>query len=167
MARGCLVAAARGPRRRAASGRPSGHTQALSRGLAVLEALAATEGGATLTAIAESLALPVPTVHRLLGTLAELGYVQQGPVGEWLIGDRGQRRAALGRGQRLQDGETARECLRVSRRGAAAEGSGLRLGARSRPGRGADGGGLRWHRGGVAGAGVRCAGADSSIGPPS
>ena len=69
-------------------GAASGHTQALSRGLAVLEALAATEGGATLTAIAESLALPVPTVHRLLGTLAELGYVQQGPVGEWLIGVR-------------------------------------------------------------------------------
>ena len=47
-----------------------GHTQALSRGLAVLEALAATEGGATLTAIADRLALPAPTAYRLLATLA-------------------------------------------------------------------------------------------------
>jgi IclR family acetate operon transcriptional repressor len=66
----------------------AGHTQALSRGLAVLEALAATEGGATLTAIAASVALPVPTVFRLLNTLAELGYVQQEPAGEWLVGVR-------------------------------------------------------------------------------
>lgn len=66
----------------------AGHTQALSRGLGVLEALAATEGGATLTALAERLALPAPTAHRLLATLAEAGYVQQGPAGEWLIGVR-------------------------------------------------------------------------------
>jgi IclR family acetate operon transcriptional repressor len=79
------------PRRRERRGAPvrsAGHTQALSRGLAVLEALAATEGGATLTALAASLALPVPTVYRLLGTLAEQGYVQQGSAGEWLMGVR-------------------------------------------------------------------------------
>jgi IclR family acetate operon transcriptional repressor len=74
------------PSGRSAAG--AGHTQALSRGLAVLEALAATEGGATLTAIAETLALPVPTVYRLLSTLSELGYVQQGAAGEWLMGVR-------------------------------------------------------------------------------
>jgi len=66
----------------------AGHTQALSRGLAVLEALAATEGGATLTTLAERLALPAPTAHRLLAMLAEAGYVQQGPGGEWLVGVR-------------------------------------------------------------------------------
>jgi IclR family acetate operon transcriptional repressor len=66
----------------------AGHTQALSRGLAVLEALAATEGGATLTALADMLALPAPTAHRLLATLGEAGYVQQGPGGEWLVGVR-------------------------------------------------------------------------------
>ena len=66
----------------------AGHTQALSRGLGVLEALAATEGGATLTALAEKLALPAPTAHRLLATLAEAGYVEQGTAGEWLIGVR-------------------------------------------------------------------------------
>ena len=66
----------------------AGHTQALSRGLAVLEALAATEGGATLTAIAEAVALPLPTVYRLLSTLSERGYVHQGPAGEWRVGVR-------------------------------------------------------------------------------
>jgi IclR family transcriptional regulator, acetate operon repressor len=66
----------------------AGHTQALSRGLALLEALAATEGGATLTAIAERLAFPAPTAHRLLATLERAGYVQQGPGGEWLVGVR-------------------------------------------------------------------------------
>jgi IclR family transcriptional regulator, acetate operon repressor len=64
----------------------AGHTQALSRGLAVLAALAATEGGATLTTLADKLAMPAPTAHRLLATLAEAGYVQQGAAGEWLIG---------------------------------------------------------------------------------
>lgn len=73
-------------RRPVATRTGSGHTQALSRGLAVLEALAATEGGATLTALAEKLALPAPTAYRLLATLAEAGYVQQGPGGEWLVG---------------------------------------------------------------------------------
>ena len=73
------------PRGRAAG---AGHTQALSRGIAVLEALAATESGATLTALADRLALPAPTTYRLLATLAEAGHVEQGPGGEWRIGVR-------------------------------------------------------------------------------
>ncbi len=73
-------------RRKAPAG--AGHTQALSRGLALLEALAATEGGATLTAVSEQLALPAPTTHRLLATLEQAGYVQQGAGGEWLVGVR-------------------------------------------------------------------------------
>lgn len=77
------------PARRAPATRNgNGHTQALSRGLAVLEALAATEGGATLTDLAEELALPAPTAYRLLATLSGAGYVQQGAGGEWLIGVR-------------------------------------------------------------------------------
>jgi IclR family acetate operon transcriptional repressor len=70
------------------TGAGAGHTQALSRGLAVLEALAATEGGATLTVLAEMLKLPAPTAHRLLATLEQAAYVQQGAGGEWLIGVR-------------------------------------------------------------------------------
>ncbi len=79
------------PRRaagRATADKGTGHTQALSRGLAVLEALAATDGGATLTVLASRLSLPAPTAHRLLATLEAAGYVQAGPNGEWLIGVR-------------------------------------------------------------------------------
>jgi len=64
------------------------HTQALSRGLAVLDALAATDGGATLTVLAERLKLPAPTAHRLLATLEASGYVRAGPKGEWQMGVR-------------------------------------------------------------------------------
>ena len=73
---------------RAVPEKGTGHTQALSRGLAVLEALAATDGGATLTVLAARLKLPAPTAHRLLATLESAGYVQAGAKGEWLMGVR-------------------------------------------------------------------------------
>lgn len=66
----------------------AGHTQALSRGLAVLEALAATDAGATLTAVAAALDMPAPTAHRLLATLEAAGFVRAGPKGEWQVGVR-------------------------------------------------------------------------------
>ncbi len=64
----------------------SGHTQALSRGLAVLESLAGTDDGATLSDLATTMALPMPTVHRLLATLAHQGFVETGTNGAWRIG---------------------------------------------------------------------------------
>jgi IclR family acetate operon transcriptional repressor len=73
---------------RAAVDKAAGHTQALSRGLAVLEALASTDGGATLTTLAARLKIPAPTAHRLLATLEAASYVQSGTQGEWLIGVR-------------------------------------------------------------------------------
>jgi len=73
---------------RTAADKGAGHTQALSRGLGVLEALAATDAGATLTTLAAQLKLPAPTAHRLLATLESSGYVQAGPKGEWRIGVR-------------------------------------------------------------------------------
>ncbi len=82
---------ARSPRAIAARGaadKGAGHTQALSRGLAVLEALAGTDGGATLTTLAAQLDIPAPTAHRLLATLEASGYVQAGPRGEWRMGIR-------------------------------------------------------------------------------
>src|SRR5690242_10329377 len=65
-----------------------GHTQALSRGLAILDALAAAPGGATLTAVAERVSLPAPTVHRLLATLEQDRYVALGAGGAWRVGVR-------------------------------------------------------------------------------
>lgn len=76
----------RKPRPAAARPAGAGHTQALSRGLAVLETLATTDHGATLSHIAAALALPAPTVHRLLATLAHQGFVETGANGEWRIG---------------------------------------------------------------------------------
>ena len=73
---------------RAGKDKAAGHTQALSRGLAVLEALAATDSGATLTTLADLLRIPTPTAHRLLATLEAAGYVQSGSQGEWLVGVR-------------------------------------------------------------------------------
>lgn len=69
-------------------GKAAGHTQALSRGLAVLEALAATDAGATLTTLAATLRIPAPTAHRLLATLESAGFVRAGPKGEWQVGVR-------------------------------------------------------------------------------
>ncbi|MCC6868915.1 MAG: helix-turn-helix domain-containing protein [Burkholderiales bacterium] len=83
--RGGSGALARAPVRSGAE-KSAGHTQALSRGLAVLETLAGTEAGATLTAIAAELGLPAPTVHRLLATLEATGFVRAGPKGEWQVG---------------------------------------------------------------------------------
>jgi IclR family acetate operon transcriptional repressor len=76
----------RGATNRSAADKGTGHTQALSRGLALLAELAATDGGATLTTLAAKSGLPAPTVHRLLATLEASGYVQPGTSGEWLIG---------------------------------------------------------------------------------
>lgn len=81
-------AAGRTSAARAAADKGAGHTQALSRGLAVLEALAATDGGATLTSLANQLELPAPTAYRLLATLEAGGFVSAGAKGEWRIGVR-------------------------------------------------------------------------------
>ena len=76
----------RKPRRPARKSVP-GHAQALSRGLALLESLAATENGATLTALAAAQKLPAPTAHRLLAALESAGFVRQDGHGVWTIGD--------------------------------------------------------------------------------
>jgi len=75
-------------RPRTTAKRGASHAQALSRGLAVLEFLASTPGGATLTALAAALHLPAPTAHRLLATLEDADYVQAGEDGRYRVGVR-------------------------------------------------------------------------------
>src|SRR5689334_7371226 len=61
--------------------------QSLTRGLSILECLARTEGGLTLTDIAQRVQLPPSTTHRLLSTLEKMGYVlHMGELGHWYIG---------------------------------------------------------------------------------
>jgi IclR family transcriptional regulator, acetate operon repressor len=61
--------------------------QSLTRGLNILEALAKTDGGITLTDLAHRVSLPPSTTHRLLSTLEKMGYVYQaGNLGLWYVG---------------------------------------------------------------------------------
>ncbi len=77
------------PRVRAATktGHVTGQVQSLTRGLSILEALAKTDGGITLTDLAHRVSLPPSTTHRLLSTLEKMGYVYQaGNLGLWYVG---------------------------------------------------------------------------------
>ena len=56
-------------------GAETAQVQSLTRGLSILECLAKTEGGLTLTDIAHRVELPPSTTHRLLATLEKMGYV--------------------------------------------------------------------------------------------
>ena len=78
------------PRRGRTPSKPgpaSGQVQSLTRGLSILEALAAAEGGLTLTDVANRVGLAPSTAHRLLSTLEKMGYVfQAGDLGHWYVG---------------------------------------------------------------------------------
>src|SRR5260370_9964138 len=68
-------------------GAPAGRVQSLTRGLSILEALARSGSGLTLTDVAHRVQLAPSTAHRLLGTLEKMGYVHQaGDLGLWYIG---------------------------------------------------------------------------------
>ena len=68
-------------------GAPIGQVQSLTRGLSILEALAKSDGGLTLTDLAHRAQLPASTTHRLLSTLERMGYVYQaGDLGLWYVG---------------------------------------------------------------------------------
>jgi IclR family acetate operon transcriptional repressor len=68
-------------------GAPTGQVQSLTRGLSILEALAASAGGLTLTDVAHRAQLPPSTTHRLLSTLGKMGYVYQAEdLGLWYVG---------------------------------------------------------------------------------
>jgi len=68
-------------------GAPSGQVQSLTRGLSILDALAKSAGGLTLTDVSQRVQLPPSTTHRLLTTLERMGYVHQADdLGLWSIG---------------------------------------------------------------------------------
>src|SRR5947207_1223646 len=68
-------------------GAPAGQVQSLTRGFSILEALAKSGGGLTLTELAQRVQLPPSTTHRLLSTLEKMGYVYQaGDLGLWYVG---------------------------------------------------------------------------------
>lgn len=84
------------PKNKARPGRPVtssknvGQVQSLSRGLALLECIAQAKTGVLLTDLAEQLALPASTTHRLINTLESHGYVRREPDQErWFIGTAG------------------------------------------------------------------------------
>ena len=68
-------------------GAETAQVQSLTRGLWILQCLARTEGGLTLTDIAQRVQLPPSTTHRLLSTLEKMGYVYQaGDLALWYVG---------------------------------------------------------------------------------
>jgi IclR family acetate operon transcriptional repressor len=68
-------------------GTATAQVQSLTRGLALLDALARAERGLTLTDIAQRVELAPSTAHRLLSTLEKMGYVtQSGEMGRWYVG---------------------------------------------------------------------------------
>ena len=65
-----------------------GGVQSLHRALDVLEGFAAAGGTASLSDVAAACGLPLPTVHRLAGTLADRGYLRRLPDRRYCLGSR-------------------------------------------------------------------------------
>ena len=71
-----------------APGRASGGVQSIARAFELLEAMADAGGIAGLSQLATHSGLPLPTIHRLIRTLVDLGYVRQEPSREYALGPR-------------------------------------------------------------------------------
>ena len=63
-----------------------GGVQSVERAFALLEALGRRGGEAGISAIAEDLDIALPTIHRLLRTMVNLGYVRQLPSRRYALG---------------------------------------------------------------------------------
>jgi IclR family acetate operon transcriptional repressor len=66
----------------------SGNTQSVARVLDVLEVVAAAGGELALSEIAAAAGLPLPTIHRLVRTLVDRGYMRQLPSRRYALGSR-------------------------------------------------------------------------------
>lgn len=86
----------------------SGGVQSLQRAFDLLELLADAGGEASISALATSSGLPMPTIHRLIRTLVDLGYVRQNTNRRYALGARLIR---LGEHASLQFGAWARPLL--------------------------------------------------------
>lgn len=86
----------------------SGGVQSLDRAFELLEHLADAGGEASLSELATSSGLPMPTIHRLVRTLAASGYVRQNANRRYALGARLIR---LGEQASLQFGAWARPLL--------------------------------------------------------
>jgi IclR family transcriptional regulator, acetate operon repressor len=66
----------------------NGGVQSLQRAFDLLEGLADAGGEASLSELASTSGLPMPTIHRLIRTLVTLGYVRQHPNRRYALGSR-------------------------------------------------------------------------------
>ncbi|HEX6014060.1 MAG TPA: helix-turn-helix domain-containing protein, partial [Geminicoccaceae bacterium] len=72
---------------RAESADRAGQVQSLTRALALLEAVAQSHHGLTLTELAHTVGLPPSTAHRLLTTLQQSRFVRFDPLASlWQVG---------------------------------------------------------------------------------
>ncbi|WP_039739286.1 IclR family transcriptional regulator [Saccharomonospora halophila] len=86
----------------------SGGVQSLERAFELLERIADAGGETSLSELATSSGLPMPTIHRLVRTLVSLGYVRQNTNRRYALGARLIR---LGENASLQFGTWARPLL--------------------------------------------------------
>jgi IclR family transcriptional regulator, acetate operon repressor len=77
------------------TGRSPGGVQSLDRAFAILETMADAGGIIGLSQLAERADLPLATIHRLVRTLVDLGYVRQEPSRQYSLGPRLMRLADL------------------------------------------------------------------------
>ncbi|MFP5345835.1 MAG: IclR family transcriptional regulator [Actinomycetes bacterium] len=66
----------------------AGGVQSLERAFVVLETMADAGGTIGLSQLAQDAGLPLPTIHRLVRTLVDLGYVRQEPSRQYALGPR-------------------------------------------------------------------------------
>jgi len=72
----------------AGNGRLPGSVQSIARAFDLLETMADLGGIVSLSQLASHSGLPLPTIHRLMRTLLDLGYVRQEPSREYALGPR-------------------------------------------------------------------------------
>jgi IclR family acetate operon transcriptional repressor len=79
---GCAVTVENGGKGR------SGSVQSIERAFGLLETMADAGGMMGLSQLATASGLPLPTIHRLVRTLVDLGYLRQEPSRQYVLGPR-------------------------------------------------------------------------------